>query len=194
MARGLPGADSFSLVTPGLIQAATNIMGAPGFLGSLLQEHEREEPARIQSQQRRRGAGAGQHQGSARRAANWQRKRQPGPGRGRCAVERDRYPRHISRGPSRFARRTVPDVSGCRGRIGTSAVIVAGLLHRLGADAVEFQPGSNQRRGDYSPLRLCPAIGQCHLEDFGPGKCQWHSLPRRLGGTLSRRLQRARFQ
>src|SRR5437899_9632921 len=31
MARGLPGADSFSLVTPALIQAATNIMGAPAF-------------------------------------------------------------------------------------------------------------------------------------------------------------------
>lgn len=34
MARGLPGADSFSLVTPGLIQAATNIFGsAPVFWG-----------------------------------------------------------------------------------------------------------------------------------------------------------------
>ena len=34
MSRGLPGADSFSLVTPGLIQAATNIFGStPAFWG-----------------------------------------------------------------------------------------------------------------------------------------------------------------
>ena len=44
MARGLPGADSFSLVTPGLIQAATNIIGAPAFWGRYFKSASAKSP------------------------------------------------------------------------------------------------------------------------------------------------------
>ncbi len=45
MARGLPGADSFSLVTPGLVQAATNIFGStPAFWGRYFKKPNANSP------------------------------------------------------------------------------------------------------------------------------------------------------